>query len=370
MKVLIDLTALADNFSGIERYAAELSIRLIKDPNISWILVFKREIHPLFREACLASNIKTKVLRPCSKFLFYQVRLFRAIRKQGADINLFLAFPPAILLKKKNAIVAIHDMVCWDCPETMKRLGKWYFRLSMLSYIKKCKEIITISNFSKERIVDRFPSVKNKISIVYCGVDDKFKLANIEVGREAIVREKYKLPKRFILSLSTIEPRKNLPLLLKAYRNLYRADNNCPDLVLVGRQGWGSTHLLDGMEDVETKIHCTGFVDDLDLPIIYKIAECFIFTSKYEGFGIPPLEALAAGTRVISSDAASLPEVLGDAAIYFKNNDERALMLAIQHCMRQCDNIEMVYKRIEHTNFFSWDIETKKLRQVIYGNET
>lgn len=360
MRVAIDLTSLADNFSGIERYAAEISRRLIEDSSIDWTLIFKKEIHSIFRNAAKSKNVTCITLNPCNKFFFYQIRLPRAMRKINADINLFLAFPPAIFAKKKKAVVAVHDMVCWDCPDTMKLLSKWYFRISMLNYIKKCRRIITISNFSKERILDKFPCVKDKISIVYCGIGSNFckDISNLKAKN---AERKYKLPETYILSLSTIEPRKNLGLLLEAYAQLCDEGHSLPDLVLAGRKGWLFDDLENIVERYRDKIHFTGFIADEDLPAIYKGSRLFIFPSKYEGFGIPPLEALATGTPVLSSNAASLPEVLGDSVFYFQSNNLECLKQSILACLKTDIDLEQRNRGIRQANKFSWAVEAHKL---------
>ena len=141
---------------------------------------------------------------------------------------------------------------------------------------------------------------------------------------------KYKLPDHYILCLGTLEPRKNLKLLIKAYAELFGDREIDLELVLAGRKGWMMDDLLSNItKDIKSHIHITGFIDDEDLPYIYKDAELFIFPSLYEGFGIPPIEAMSMGTTVISSNAASMPEILGDSVSFFCNNDLLSLKKSI-----------------------------------------
>lgn len=330
MKILIDLTALDDNFSGIERYAASLALEMIKREEYSFILVFKNQVHPLFKKETGRSNVTDVVIKGKNKLVFNQIRLPLLLGTIDADYYVFLAFPVPILLFKRNMISTIHDISCWDCPETMKRLSKWYFRISHRIAMKKCRNIITISEFSKERIQDRLHYPEEKIWKIYCGTDDKFQNYIKEEVVWQRVREKYHLPKNYILSLSTLEPRKNLELLLKAYQELILKGKLTRPLLLAGRMGWNMEKLLDTIENtVREKIYITGFIQEEDIPYLYSGADFFVFSSQYEGFGLPPLEAMACGTPVLSSDAASLPEVLGDAAVYFKNNDLDSLKNAL-----------------------------------------
>ncbi len=126
--------------------------------------------------------------------------------------------------------------------------------------------------------------------------------------------------------------------------------------------------LLSGYSDkFLQRLHFTGFVDDADLPAIYRGAEWFVFPSKYEGFGIPPLEAMACGTPVISSDAASLPEVLGDAAVYFRSEDKESLLRVLKESVSiSADNRSaIIEKGLKQAKKFSWDETAKKLEAII-----
>ena len=243
MRICIDLTSLADNFSGIERYAACITLELIrKYKEDSFILLFKREVHSIFEQIVNNKNVTIKILDKCNKLLFNQVRLPYALHKVKADWYLFLAFPTPILSFRRNMVETIHDITAWDCPETMNGMSKWYFKLSHLIAIRKCKAIITISDFSRGRINTVLKYPQEKIWLIYCGIDqNRFKTT---VEQTEKVKNKYHLPSKYILSLSTLEPRKNLPLLIHAYGELISENHDLPYLVLAGRKGWGIDDLL------------------------------------------------------------------------------------------------------------------------------
>ena len=358
MKVLIDLTSLADNFSGIERYAACLAKEMIQDVSSSFVLVFKEGIHPIFQDDIDRDNVEAIVLERCNKLIFNQVRLPNAIRKIKADYYLFLAFPAPILLLKKNMVSTIHDICCWDCPETMNGLSSVYFKLSHRVAMMKCKRIITISEFSKKRIVEKLHYSPDRIWLIYCGIEKKLLSFQDDDSRKDEIKKKYNLPDRFILSLSTLEPRKNLQLLLQAYSHYYAQLPDALPLVLAGRKGWKVDHLLDPIDpQVRNSIYFTGFVEDADLPIVYRSAEYFVFPSKYEGFGMPPLEALACGTKVLSSDSSSLPEVLGEAVAYFESENMDSLLQEMLKGPFKPDS-EIITNQIRK---FDWANEAKKL---------
>ena len=368
MKILIDLTSLADNFSGIERFAACLASEMIKNRNHNFILLFKESIHPIFVGYKDSDNVRIVVLPRCNKLFFYQLRLPVEIYKYKADAYLFLAFPVPVFLFRKNMISTIHDICCWDCPETMNGMSKWYFRLSHRIAVLKCKRIITISQFSKRRIVERLRYNEDNVWTIYCGVDDTFSCYKPD-GLDFDVLKKYNLPKEYILSLSTLEPRKNLKLLIRAYEKIVRNNDAFIPLVLAGRKGWKIDELLSNIDpQVLEKIIFTGFINDEDLPVVYSNASLFVFPSMYEGFGIPPLEALACGARVLSSDASSLPEVLEQSAYYFKSNndldlEEKMVYLLEKNSKEKIDG-EIISRQLQK---FKWKNEADKLLQFLEG---
>ena len=362
MRICIDLTSLADNFSGIERYAASLSLEIVKNKDVSCVLIFKNEVHPLFRQYASMKNVELKVILGSNKLIFNQIKLPWILHGIKADWYLFMAFPVPILSFKKNMVSTIHDICCWDCPETMNGLSKWYFRISHIVAMKKCRAIITISEFSKKRIHERLKYSEEKIWLVYCGIDMKDFIVHQDKVEE--VRAKYNLPNKYFLSLSTLEPRKNLRLLINAYVDLKKQNIQLPDLVLAGRKGWKMDSFLEQIDpNVKEHIIFTGFIDDEDLADIYGNAKLFVFPSMYEGFGMPPLEAMACGSPVISSDAGSLPEVIGTAGLLFPSQDGEALKMSIKMMNEAPTTIIEDYKRKgkDQVEKFSWGKEALKL---------
>ncbi|WP_373218837.1 glycosyltransferase family 4 protein [Ruminococcus sp. 5_1_39BFAA] len=371
MRILIDLTSLADNFSGIERYAASLSLEMIQDTSTDFILIFKNKVHPWFEPMNHRRNVQMLVLPGCNKLVFNQMRLPNAIRKIQADYYLFLAFPVPVLLFKKNMVSTIHDICCWDCPETMNGMSKWYFRISHRIALLKCKSIITISEFSRQRIVDRLKYDKDKIWLIYCGVDEKFVNYVGSEEKDEMIREKYNLPTEYILTLSTLEPRKNLTLLLDVYARLIAEGKTLPPLVLAGRKGWKMDNLLESYsQDVKDRLIFTGFVEDEDLPDVYGHALLFVFPSIYEGFGMPPLEAMACGTQVLSSDGTSLPEVLGNAANYFSNDDRESLYFELKEICNVNSNNKSLAMMKDQVKKFAWKSEAEKILLKIKDKES
>jgi len=366
MKICIDLTSLADNFSGIERYAACISEELIRNHmEDEFVLIFKNEIHDIFKKYTERTNIDYVVVPGENKLLFNQIKLPRVLHTIKADWFLFLAFPIPILSFKNNMVSTIHDICCWDCPETMNGMSKWYFRISHKVAIKKCKAIITISEFSKKRIHEKLNYPNDKIWLIYCGINHED--FTVKESRNEGVRNKYNLPGEYILSLSTLEPRKNIQLLIRAYEKLLQNNVKTPKLVLAGRKGWKMDEFLATLsQTLRNNLVFTGFIDDEDLPNVYSMAKFFVFPSLYEGFGMPPLEAMACGTRVLSSNASSLPEVLGSVACYFDSENEQSIYDGLMKMIR--DDKHLHRNQRVQVDKFDWIIEAEKLYSYINQN--
>lgn len=387
MKILFDLTDLYDHLSGIERYAMELSLAMIKIfPKHNYILLFKNEIHPAYYDVVMNENITTIVIPKSNKLFFRQVILPARLYQIKADAYVFLAFAEPWLFFHKKIYTAVHDMACMDCPESMKFLSRWYFRISDIHSFLFSKKIITISKFSAKRIlfyakkmrINLYRKVKNKLVFVPCGIEEN-QMLNQPASKPydyednqkmETIRKKYNLPQKYYLSVSTIEPRKNLTLLLAAYTNLLRKKESIPNLVLVGRKGWKVNNMISKYEKIlGNKLLFTGFVEDEDLPYVYAGAELFVFPSKYEGFGMPPLEAMNCNCNVLSSDAPAMVEVLGNHALYFTNGDEQSLekMLIAYDSMPTDSKIEMKRNAKDYVKNWTWENSVKRLEKCFVG---
>lgn len=219
-------------------------------------------------------------------------------------------------------------MGAWDSAESMTLFQKLYWKISYRVAAKISQGIITVSEFSKKRISDILHLPQNKIKVAPSAVYSR--VIDLTYTDSSKVKEKYNLQRQYIMALSTLEPRKNLEILLDAYVSVM--DRVPYDLVLVGRKGWKMQEVLEKY-NAQTRIHFTGFVSDEEVGHIYKNAICFVFPSRYEGFGLPPLEALSIGTPVIAANSASIPEVMRNQAVYFKNNstsDLKQLLLDLE----------------------------------------
>lgn len=364
MKILIDLTSLAGNFSGIERFALCVAREAVDaEGENEYILLFQNEVHPAFSRE--RPNVRKLVLRGKNKLAFQQLVLPFVLARTKADVYFFPAFPAPFLFFRKNAVTTIHDVGCWDCPEKSRRLAVPYFRLLYWKAALGRKQIVTVSEFSKARITAVLKKRPEEIAVVYNGLSDSFRSFQYDGEKERKAIQDYALPARYILCLSTLEPRKNLRLLVEAYAELLREGKLDADLVLAGRKGWMIDELLSGVEEsVTARIRFTGFVQEELLPYVYKNARLFVFPSAYEGFGVPPLEAAAMGVTTIVSDAASLPEVMGEgSALYFRSGEREDLKEKILYGMNMSGE-ERLQRRDagrKRALGFDWTTEARKL---------
>ena len=361
----MDLTPIYDHLTGVERYNINITRELIiQHPEDSFILLFKNEVHKEFGEIIELANVDYIILQACNKLVFMQFRLLGAMNRVEADYYLFLSFTSPFLFKKKRTISAIHDLTCWDCPETIPSKMKYYYRWTYKASVRNNWKIITVSQFSQKRICEKYGLMNEDVPVIYDGLSDIFS-SSVEKDKK-IICEKYGIPDNYILSLSTIEPRKNLQLLISAYQELSNKD--LPDLVLAGRKGWKLEEILNSVDQkTREKIHFTGFVDDEDLPGLYAGAILFAFPSKYEGFGLPLIEAMSQRTLVLSSDAASLPEVVGNNGVLFKSEDIESLKSKILYCLSLSQKEKDRITEAAQSNAFgfNWSHEAEKLHELM-----
>lgn len=364
MVVLIDLTSLDDNFTGIEHYAFYIVKELIKNKEINFHLVFKNKISHFTKEELSVNNVTYHIIEG-GRFSILLKKLPKYIDNFKPDYALFLAFPPSLIWKPKGktkVISTIHDMVCYDLPKTMKLKSRLFFKYSIKHSLKIAQSIITNSNFSKERILHYYPKYdKEKIHIANCGCA----MSILDKNHHEIAK-KYSLPNKYLLALSTLEPRKNFDSLIKYLDSLYSSFTSLPDLVVVGRKGWMVDKILEGVNNPQ-KIHFTGFVEDEDIYSIYKNAECFIFPSKYEGFGIPLLESLKGEVLPICSSIEVFKEILGDDYPFFfdyQNEEDFKKVLDNYFNYSQKEKNDILEKTVERVSKFNWKNSGDVVKQL------
>jgi len=268
---------------------------------------------------------------------------------------------------RRNQVVTIHDIAPLDHPEWMSpRFAAWYGWLTP-RLAHQCRAIITDSLFTKSRLIERLGVSEEKINAIAIGVDSAFRPASEE--DISTMRRAYRLPEgNYLLSLSTLEPRKNLARLLAAWAQL-REDRNIAEnfsLVLAGEEGDNRIFRGTGLATIPSGVHFTGRVEDQFLPALYSGATAFAYPSIYEGFGLPLLEAMACGTPVLCGNRASLPEVIGDAGLLVDPYDVDAITeglrtLLLDDALRD----RFRHEGFERANAYSWEACASKTLAVL-----
>lgn len=261
----------------------------------------------------------------------------------------------------KNQILTIHDISPIEHPEWFSKKYVFMTKLILPLLSVRVRHIITVSEYSKERIVKCLKIRPEKISVIPLGVDSRFIV--IKEQEKAAIKKKLNLPNRFVLSLGSVEPRKNIQTLLASWQQW---DDRPLDLKLVIAGGSSKIFSNMNLRDSPDDVIFTGRIDEEDLPSLYAAAEIFVYPSLYEGFGLPPLEAMSCGVPVITSNSTSLPEVVGNAAILIDplNIDEitEAMKRIITNKILAED---LISKGIIQSRKFSWKETAEKTLEVI-----
>jgi len=264
----------------------------------------------------------------------------------------------------KKQAVTIHDIAFIKYPEHINGgLRDYYLKRTKIA-TDKSDLIIAVSESTKKDLVDSLSIPSNKIQVVYEGVDKK-----IFYPREKLVSQtrlkKYGINKPYILSVCTLEPRKNLEKLIDAFGLLDKKLLDQYQLVLVGKNGWNNDLLMSKINKLKKSKRAitTGYVPDEDLPYFYSGAELFVYPSLYEGFGLPPLEAMASGCPVITSNISSLPEVVGSSEILVDSDSVKEIQQAIVKKLneKKADNQESA----RQASNFSWESSAKKMLALL-----
>ncbi len=341
MRICINASPAVHHIAGLGRYTQELMTALLAiDFENEYVAFYNRPSQakvdpPLDRIPHLTTNLPTKPWR-FSALLAHFTRIPQD--RMFPHVDLFHATDHLLpRLSGVKSVFTLHDLVFCFYPETHKLLNRWFLTLMMPRFLQAADAVLAVSEWTKNDAVELYGLDEHKIRVIYEGVNPRFRPASAE--SMSALRQKYGIVDKFILSVGTIEPRKNLTSLVEAYHALKNLGTDCR-LVIVGKRGWLYEGFFRRLRELglEDEVIFPGFVPDDDLPPLYSAADLFVFPSLYEGFGLPVLEAIACGTPVVTSNASSLPEVAGEAAVLVDPNDVQALIRAMSAVL---DNKEL-----------------------------
>jgi glycosyltransferase involved in cell wall biosynthesis len=366
LRIAIDAHSVGTQLAGNETYATNLieALAEIDSTNQYTLYVTQREAVDRFRNRW--PNFSVARTLPHTPLVRIPLTLSAELRRHPVDVlHVQFTAPP---LAPCPLVVSIHDLSFEHLPETFKRRSRAQLRLTVRRSAKKAARILTLSESVRADIIATYGIPSERITAIPLAAPSHFGpvIAEKELQR---VRHTYGIEGDYILSVGSIQPRKNLTRLVRAYLCL-RAERpgvKLPKLVLVGKQAWLYDETLRAIAEsgVGNQILVTGYVSETDLPALYSAATCFVYPSYFEGFGLPPLEAMKCGSPVIVGNRTSLPEVVGDAGLLVDPFDEGEIAAALA---RLIDNPELRnelrVKGLKRANSFSWQTTAQRTLEV------
>jgi glycosyltransferase involved in cell wall biosynthesis len=302
--------------------------------------------------------------KPAVRILWEQLVLPFFLKKESINLLHALAFVAPVAVRCPF-VTTVYDLSFIRYPDAFRPLNRWYLSLFTRYSSKRARAIITISESTRQDVIQTFGVLPDKVRTIYCGVDDSFR--PLPPGQVESFRIKQGLPDRFILRLGTIEPRKNVEGVIRAYAAWRARDEKAPKLFIAGGKGWHYEQVFRLVEELNLTEHVVfpGYLPQEELPWWYNAASLFVYPSYFEGFGLPVLEAMACGTPVITSNVSSLPEVAGEAAVMVDPTDIMALSQAMEQMF--CDPDLARTRREKGLNQaakFSWLTSARMTAQV------
>jgi glycosyltransferase involved in cell wall biosynthesis len=261
-------------------------------------------------------------------------------------------------------VATIHDLAFEHLPETFTRRGAFQLQLTVRRTARRAARIATVSEFSRQDLLRTYGLAPDKVAVTHNGLEPQFTPTPQSANEAETLRQRFGITRDFVLAVGSLQPRKNLVRLIRAYSRLRREQ---PDfkaqLVIVGRKLWLHHEIFAeiGRQPWAQDVILTGYVADEDLPPLYRAATVFVYPSLFEGFGLPPLEAMACGTPVITSNNSSLPEVVGEAALLIDAQDEAALAQAILQTVNDTAlRTRLRSAGLERAQLFTWQAAAEK----------
>lgn len=365
MHVGFDLTPLSVPQSGVGTYTSNLFRHLALKKTDRITPLFHRPLHP---QAQLPIWVRDHGQRrwAINKTIWMQLMLPAQLRREGVELAHFTN-SVAPLAMKAPSVVTIHDMTLWLFPQHHYRRRLLAMRPLIPLVARRAAAIITVSHSAKSDIVRLLGVDEAKVHVVYEAPAADFRRLERNDERLQTMRRRYGLPDRFALYVGTIEPRKNLVRLIKAFAQFQECHDAPHHLLLVGSRGWKDTPVFQAIEQLALgdKVHFLDYVPFDDLIALYNLADALTFPSLYEGFGLPVVEAMACGTPVITSDSGSLVEVAGDAACVVNPLDVQSIAHGLGQVLLQRDyRADLRERGAAHVADFTWHRTAAETRQI------
>ena len=376
MRVGIDYTAAARQRAGIGRYTRELITALLALESAHQYVIFaatggldtgswKLETERLRASSIQypVSSIQFRTLPLSDDWLarlWHRLRLPIPVETITGSLDLF--YSPDFVLpptrRNTRTLLTIHDLSFLHYPDHFVSQLVHYLSQVVPCSVARADRVLTDSQATRADLIAHFGTPPEKVEVLYSGVHPRF-CPQLEASETERIRARYGLGERpYILSVSTLQPRKNYVRLIRSFANLKAGTQ----LVIAGGRGWLYQDILAEAEGHGDRVRILGFVDDADLPALYRNAALFVFPSLYEGFGLPVLEAMACGIPVVCSNASSLPEIAGDAALLVDPLDTDGLAETMARALEDADlRREMIARGLAQAARFTWEQAARQL---------
>ena len=367
----IDYTAAYEQGAGIGRYVRELIRALAAHDSVTPYRLF---VAGASREALPPQpgpNFTWRPTRITPRWfarIWHRLQIPLPVETFVGRVNLFHAtdftLPP--VLPGVKTLLTIHDLSFVRAPETTTPVLKAYLDRVVPRSVRRATHVLADSQATKDDLIALYGTPPEKITVLLSGVNPEFAPVTDAEARRA-VRRRYDLPDNpYILSIGTVQPRKNYARLITALATLGAAYDDV-HLVIAGGRGWLDSPIFRAVYDqgMEDRVHFIGFARDQDLPALYSEAACLAYPSLYEGFGFPVLEAMACGTPVVTSTISSMPEVAGEAALLVDPYDVEAIAAAIARALSdEALRRDLIRRGFRQAARFTWERTARQLREV------
>lgn len=366
----IDATMLTPTSGGILVYIQALVDNILEsESNFDYKIFFSSRFLEQYKKYKKHSSVISLKLSGESRIkrIFLSPFVWPKIIRDN-QVNLFhspISYIPFGL--KVPSIVTIHDLRSLHFPEYYSLVRGQFLKKRISDSARKASKIIAISDYTRNDIIKNLNVPPEKVTRIYQGFDAtdfQREYAPYEIRQ---IKEKYHLPEKFILSVGHLEPRKNFIRLLRAFALLKNIEKVPHKLVIVGKESWRAQLLYDETRNlkIEDAVIFVGFVSFGELPAFYQLADLFVLPSLFEGFGFPPLESMAAGTPVVCSNSTSLPEVCGDAAVYFDPEEEEDIIEKMKVVLHNSElKQKMIENGFENIGRFNWSETARQTLQA------
>jgi glycosyltransferase involved in cell wall biosynthesis len=375
MHIGIDAHAIGARQGGNETYISNLITALAAIDSTNRYTLYFSNSSAAGEWSGRFGNFAVRLLPAPAPIVRVPIALSFELRRRPVDVlHVQYTAPPFC---RVPLVTTIHDLAFEHLPETFTRRGRAQLRLTVRHTARHSTRIATVSEFSKQDIVATYRIPAERITVTYNGVGQIYSQHASRPGEGVEIREKFGIKGEYILAVGSLQPRKNLIRLLRSYALLRRElGDSTPQLVLVGRRLWLYDEVFREVGRMELQNHVifTEYVAEELLPALYRSARVFVYPSLFEGFGLPPLEAMACGTPVVASSTSSLPEVVADAGLLVDPYDERAIAAAILRLLRDEDlRTSLISRGVRRAGLFTWQTAAEKtleLYQQSVGDQT